>query len=252
MNEKEISIKSTDGIVLNALISKVSDNKKVVILCHGITANKEECGMFTKLTSELRNYKINSLRFDFRGHGKSTGNDYEMTPTKEAEDVKSVMKYVTELGYNEIVILGASFGAGAISLVDYSQYKEVKAIIDWYGAIDYLKSTVSYWDEENRKIANEKGYVELKGKSFRLGKTCINEIYSLKPYENLAKVNLPILFLHGTKDEKVPHQISLDASKKCKNARIELIENAGHGFLDSKETMEQAIKITVDFIKEQL
>lgn len=28
MNEKEISIKSTDEIVLNALISKVSDNKK--------------------------------------------------------------------------------------------------------------------------------------------------------------------------------------------------------------------------------
>lgn len=167
MEEKEVNIESTDNIILNALLSTVSNDKKIVILCHGINSNKNEGEMFTKLASQLREKNINSLRFDFRAHGKSTGNDFEMTPMKEVEDIKSVLKYVKQLGYQEIIILGASFGASIISILDYSQYKEVKALIDWYGAIDYLKSTVKYWSKENRKIANEKGFVEIKSERTR-------------------------------------------------------------------------------------
>ena len=244
MTEKEINIKSTDDIMLNALLSEVSKEKKIVILCHGINSNKNECEMFINLTSKLRENKINSLRFDFRTHGKSTGNDFEMTPTKEVEDIESVLNYGIDLGYQKIIILGASFGASIVSLLDYNRYEEVEAIINWYGAIDYLNSSVNYWSKENRKIANEKGYVEIKsertGRRRKIGKNCMDEIYSLKPYEVLSKIELPILFVHGLEDKMVPYQISLKASKKCKNATIELIENAGHGFLETNETKDRA------------
>jgi len=77
----------------------------------------------------------------------------------------------------------------------------------------------------------------------------MEEIYTLKPYENLQKIDLPILFVHGLEDGMVPYQISLEASKKCKNATIQLIEEAGHGFLETEETVKRAIDITVDFIE---
>lgn len=71
MEEKEIDIKSTDNVILNALISEVSEvseDKKIVILCHDINSNKDECDMFVKLTQKLKENKTNSLKFDFRAH----------------------------------------------------------------------------------------------------------------------------------------------------------------------------------------
>lgn len=77
--EEKIFYKTTNNIKLCGLLSKVNSSNKIVILCHGIRGNKTERKSFNKLTSYLAENNYNSFRFDFRGHGESTGNDYEMT-----------------------------------------------------------------------------------------------------------------------------------------------------------------------------
>ena len=76
--EEKIFYNSTDNIKLCGLLSKVNNNKEIVILCHGLISNKESKG-FNTLVKELQLNNINSFRFDFRSRGESTGNFIEMT-----------------------------------------------------------------------------------------------------------------------------------------------------------------------------
>lgn len=134
--EEKIYINSTDNIKLCALMGNISQNK-IVLLCHGIRGNKDERRSFCVLAEEIQKHGYSTIRIDFRAHGESTGVDYEMTISKEIEDVETVLNFLGSKGYKEIIVLGASFGASIVSLVDYSKFDKVKALVLWYGALDY-------------------------------------------------------------------------------------------------------------------
>jgi pimeloyl-ACP methyl ester carboxylesterase len=253
--EQKIFYDSTDGVKLCGLLSRVNDNNKIVVLCHGLNGNKTERNSFNPFVEKLQKQNINSFRFDFRGHGESTGNDFEMTPTKEVEDLEKTIEHLNSIGFNEIVLLGASFGGSIISLLDYNKYNCVKALICWYGCLDYFYTIEAegFFSKEHRDIAEKNGWFEVTskrtGRVFRLGKTLYDEVYKIVPYESLIKVELPILFVHGLIDNMVPYESSVKVSKMCKNAKLELIENGSHTFDNDVNALNKAIDVSIDFIK---
>lgn len=253
--EEKIYFDSTDNIKLCGLLSVVNNDDRIVIMCHGIRANKTERGSFNKLVEHLQQAGINSLRFDFRGHGESTGNDFEMTPLKEVEDLESTIKMLEDKNYNNIVLLGASFGASIISLFDNSKYSSIKGLISWYGCLDYFATIEEdqFFSDEHMQIAKEKGYYESiskrTGKSFKLGINLFEEVHKLVPYKYLVKKDIPILLVHGKIDSMIPYTLSEKVSKMCKNARLELIENGDHTFDNDQDALNKACEVTVDFIK---
>ncbi len=121
---------------LCGIINNVN-NKKIVIMCHGIRGNKDECGSFVILEQELQKNGFSSFRFDFNGHGESEGRDYEMTISNEIADIESTVKILIEKGFAEIILLGGSFGAGIVSLFPFEKYNCIKGLVLWYGALDY-------------------------------------------------------------------------------------------------------------------
>ena len=149
-----------------------------------------------------------------------------------------------------------SFGGSIVSLYDYENCNIVKGIVLWYSALDYLTFTKknTLLSKENKKIADKQGYYELtvNNKKYKLGKELYHEVYNLVPYKNIIKLNLPILFVHGKKDEIVPYELSIKVSKMCKRPQLELIENGNHSFKNDNEDLNKAIEITVDFIKKVL
>lgn len=252
--EEKIYIDSTDHIKLCALMANISQDK-VVLICHGIRGDKNERGSFIALANEIQKQGYSTIRIDFRAHGESTGIDYEMTISKEIEDVESVLKFLENKGYKEIIILGASFGASIVSLVDYSKFNKVKALVLWYGALDNYNvlRTDDFLSEKNKKIAIKEGFYKSynkAGKLFRFGVPLFEEINKYKPKENIQKINLTKLFVHGLSDETVPHQVSVELHSKCTNSRLELIKNGSHTFDTDEQSLKDAIEKTVDFIKE--
>ena len=254
MIEQKIYYDSKDNIKLCGLLSVVNECKKIIILCHGLKGNKTETGSFNFLVKELQAQNINSFRFDFRGHGESSGNDYEMTVTKELEDLEKTIDMLIKKGFNEFIILGASFGASIMSLLDYNKYNCVKGLINWYGAIDY-KATIeddSFFSVEHKKIAVRDGFYPIvskrTGKVFKLGLPLFEEIDTIVPYKKLIEVELPILFVHGLVDDMVPYQLSEKVCSMCKNAKIKLIENGNHTFSSDKKALDQAIDESIIFI----
>lgn len=256
--EEKFYYDSTDNIKLSGLLSKVNDSKSIIILCHGLKADKTERNSFSKLVEKLQNHNINSFRFDFRGHGESTGNDFEMTPLKEVEDLESTIKMLEEKDYDNIVLLGASFGAGIISLLDNSKYPSIKGLISWYGCLDYFATIEEdhFFSDEHMQIAKEKGYYEIiskrTGRSFKLGIKLYEEIHKLIPYEYLIKKDIPILFVHGLVDTMIPYTLSEKVHRLCKNSELILIENGDHIFDNDKQALEKACNVTVEFTNEIL
>lgn len=254
--EEKIFYNSDNNIKLCGILNK-SKNDKIVIMCHGIRGNKEECGSFTYLAEKLHQEGYSSFRFDFNGHGESEGKDYEMTISKEISDLKNTINMLKEKEYREFVLLGASFGASIVSLFPYIEFNCVKGVILWYGALDY--DYIKYgnlFTENNKNTAQSNGFYISKsintGKEFKFGLELFNEVDRYKPYEKLRKCDLPKLFVHGEIDSAVPYKLSKDVAEMCNNAKFELIENGEHTFQNSKEAIERAVDVTVEFIKKVL
>lgn len=252
--EEKIYINSTDNIKLCALIANISLDK-VILLCHGIRGDKDERGSFTTLAKTIQEEGYSTIRIDFRGHGESKGIDYEMTISKEIEDLESVIKFLISKGYKEIIVLGASFGASIVSLVNYSKFDEVKALILWYGALDNydMLRTDNFLSERNKEIALRDGFYTSHnkvGKIFRFGIPLFEEINIYKPKDRIQTINLPKLFVHGLADETVSYKVSVEVHSKCTNSKLELIENGSHTFDTDNKALKDAINKTVDFIND--
>ena len=178
-----------------------------------------------------------------------------MTSTKEVEDLEETIKMLNNRGFDEIVVLGASFGGSIISLMDYNKFDSIKGLICWYGAIDYFATIEAegFFSEEHKNIAEENGYFEVKskrtGKVFKLGLPLYKEVYSIVLYKKLINVELPILFVHGLIDNMVPYDLSVKVSKLCKNSKLELIENGTHTFDNDMNALNKAIDVSIEFVK---
>lgn len=254
-DEKKVYYKSFDDVKLCGILSKVNDDDKIVIFCHGLNSDKSGREIYTKFAKVLREENINSFRFDFRAHGESTGTDYEMNISKEIKDVESTLDILISKGYKNIIIHGSSFGGGIIALLDYNKYKEVKGLVFWYAALDFNVATTKkglLLSKEHLEIAKKEGYFTVfnpkTGRKFRLGESVFYEAGIYYPYKNLIQFDLPMLFLHGTADMVVPYQLSENVAKMCKNSKLELIRNGTHAFAGNQVDIDDAISRTNKFI----
>lgn len=243
---------SINGLRLCGVLTESESKNRIVIMCHGIRGNKDECGAFTLLSEKLLGIDYSSFRFDFNGHGESEGKDLDMTITREIKDLESTVKMLEGKGYKDIILLGGSFGASIVSLFPFDKYDSVKAIVLWYGCLDYDYARFgNLFTEENMKIASKDGYYTSRsmntGEEFKFGYDLFKETYKFKPYEYLIKCNLPKLFVHGDKDNALQYELSEKVCNQCSNATFRLIKDGGHTFMNSSDAINTAVDVTVNF-----
>ncbi len=260
--EEKIYFKNADGLKICGILTKLTklekDGDKCIILCHGITVDKDEDGIFTELAKKLAEVGFAVLRFDFRGHGESEGNSVDITIAGEERDLRAAMKFLQNLGYKRFGILGASFAGGAVSLFTVKHQNIVKALVLWNAVIDYhslLEPTLP-WSSENfgkdqMKKLERQGFIEIGSSKFKIGQNLFSEMASLQPWKELQKLNIPILFVHGDKDSYVPYSDSVKYSR-LKNARLQTIPGGEHGFQENRKSSQLANKVTVEFFLKNL
>jgi len=257
--EEKVFFTNTDGLRLcGVLIKPQKETQKCVVLCHGITVDKDEDGIYTKLARKLADVGFAAFRFDFRGHGESEGNSTDMTVKGEERDLEAAIEWLKNKGYKKFGIVGASFGGGATSLFTSKHQDIVFAFSVWNAVVDYssLINPILPWQKKRwgkpafDRVENN-GFTTL-GSGFKVGKGLMYEIKNLKPWEELLKVKIPVLFVHGDRDTYVPYDDSVKYSKMLTNAQLVTVKGAEHGFHDRKEDSELADKVTVDFFLENL
>ena len=234
-NEKIINYNSIDGTRLSGTFMRKKPNKSCVIMCHGLKTDREEYGDFTKLSEILVNNGYDTFRFDFRAHGKSDGKDIEMTMEGLKKDLEANLWLVQNEGYSQMIVLGASFGASVLSLINYAYFPQVKKLIVYSGSIDNNNGNPKgSLGIQNYESALVEGSVNIKSKTtdkvMTLSRTFMRETRNLKPEEKIKEINIPILFLQGTEDQTTPYKINKNIAEQCKEAYFVAIEGASHGF----------------------
>jgi acetyl esterase/lipase len=124
------------------------------------------------------------------------------------------------------------------SLGNADQPCHVQAAVDWFGPTDFLKMDEQLMESGMAPDAGEEHSGSHSPESLLLGKqiTLIPKVVRSANPETYIHPNLPPFFIqHGTKDNTVPHQQSVNFAAKvreiCGSDRValELLEGARHG-----------------------
>ncbi|GJM94094.1 hypothetical protein PR202_ga10710 [Eleusine coracana subsp. coracana] len=117
-SEQRVVVANRHGENLVGVLHHTGSNK-VVVLCHGFTATKDD-SIILDLTAALTKKGISVFRFDFSGNGQVTSalfvsqeseGDFQYgNYRKEADDLHSVVSYLSQEKYDVTTVVGHSKG----------------------------------------------------------------------------------------------------------------------------------------------
>jgi pimeloyl-ACP methyl ester carboxylesterase len=251
---------------------------KPVVFIHGWPLSGS---MWEYQVTQLPQHGLRCIIYDRRGFGKSdrpfTGYDYNTL----AGDLKSLLD---ELNINDVTLVGFSMGGGEIAKY-FSLYngKRISKVVLISAVVPYLLKTPDNPDgvpqehfDKNRKAitADRPTFLEGFNKDFygvgpanhpvtdaylanSLNKAmdaspiatieCAKSFSSTDFRQDIKKINVPTLIIHGDKDKTVPIKLTGEQSAKLISGAIfKVYEGAPHGlWFTEKEKLNQDL---IDFI----
>lgn len=252
-----VRYQSSDGIMLDAIAEESAVPKAVVLMLHGINADKDEEGLFRRLSKRLASEKYNSFRFDFRSHGASSGNQGFVTIAGETEDYYASLEKIQQKWALPVIVVAASFGAVSF-LNSYTKYTNdsVRGVVLLNPVLDlqatFLNSEFPQFREvfsqESFDKIRENGYVML-DRRLKICKEFFEEIQTMKPYKSLFQIKVPVLLIHGEQDVCVPIELSFKYINEIEKCEFITIKNANHGF-GRKAEEEKVVSSICDWLKQ--
>lgn len=225
LNLKSICMKASDNYNLCGYLTSCKNSIGCIILSHGISCNHATMLHHVEF---FKNQNYDVLLVDQRGHGNSdlTISTYGF---KEKEDISLWIAYLRNIGYKKIGIMGHSMGA-SIALLTCSEPVKPDFVIS-ESAYSNLKDLIKFNSEDIKLLSP----IIL----FNLNLMCkILHRFSLEDIDVLKAIkssNIPILFIHGDKDELIPFHMSMDMSKATNND-IYIVKNCRHSIYNNIDT----------------
>lgn len=257
MKRKDFTLQNKDGLNL-AVIEEFPEGKgpfPTVVLVHGYASGKN-ANSNQALVDRLHAQGIATVRFDFRGHYDSEGKIEDVNISTGLEDLEAIMEHVLanpKVDRERLGIYGSSYG-GVVTEVFVSRNPIFTCIIlkapatDWNGG-----KWVRLGDDVIREWKNKGVYTfTYDDKAIPTPYSLIEDIASYDVYKEIASVKVPVLIVHGNKDESVP----LDQSKKLAeaigaNARLIVYPGANHRFTTSHD-FEKVVDDMASFFTKEL
>jgi uncharacterized protein len=196
---EKISIETRDSVVLQAWLCRPTSDDSLrgtVIVLHGIGSCKET--QFGR-AQQLAAHGYAALLLDLRAQGESSG-EYNTFGFREKYDLQDVVSTLEErFQQKNIGIWGASLG-GAIALQAMGHDPRICFGIIESTFDEYIKVCVEYGED----------YLGFKSRTLaqhvvdKAGSIAHFESDSVMPYQYAARIRVPMLFIHGDQDEKIP------------------------------------------------
>lgn len=252
MNEIKVLIfnKYNEKLVGTETIPSVEKEKyPAALLVHSFADTKEEDGKFDELAKRLAGSGILVYRFDFSGRGESDGDYSETSLSKQRFDLEKMIEFVKsqqKVDTSRIGILAQSFGTS----VTVALMPRVKTII-FMGSVAHLNEVMgaqSKWEKLDKKGISEK--VRQNGELIKIGPQFWTDFNNYNLLESIKRIDCPILFIHGSKDDKVPIS-EMEAYFENANEPREkiIIDGADH---ELKPYRDKMYEIVVNWFKKYL
>lgn len=215
---------------------------RIVVIGHGVTGNKDRPALIA-LAEGLAEADISALRFSFSGNGESGGKFIDSTISKEVEDLGSVFKVLTD---RKICYVGHSMG-GAVGVLRAAMDERIEALVSLAGMVH----TNDFAFREFGEVTPDQGFMwdEPDCPLSKLYMVDMETISSVA--KHASKFNGPWLLVHGSEDDIVPIQDSIDILQFA-NEPTELLELEGADHVFSGDSTAVMVKNVVEWISKKL
>lgn len=227
LSYQDITFLSQDGETkLNGWVIEPAGKVKMnIIFSHGYRKNRyHDTAGFLSLSKELVEAGYRVVMFDYRNSGNSEGS-LTTVGVKEKDDLMGAITW-TNTHFNEpIGLYGGSMGA-ATALLAAEGTEQVTAVVadsPFSNLKDYLGVNLSVWS----KLPN---FPFTSLILFLLPAVLDIDLEQANPLQALENISqTPVLFIHGDKDNKIPHAESIRMQKENPQLfQIWIPKGAGH------------------------
>lgn len=193
------------------------------------------------------------IRFDYTGHGQSSGNFRDGTIGSWQQDVLDV---IDTLGSDNNILVGSSMGAWQMLLAAKARSEKVMALVGIASAPDFTEKLI--WEQfslEQKQTMSEQGEVLLPScygeDPYPITKQLIEDGRKHLLLNSLIPINVPVRLIHGLKDEDVPWQFSVRLAEclASNDVQVHYIKNGGHR-LSEPEHLEILCKTVKNLLDE--
>ena len=182
---------------------------------------------------------LNFLKFEYSGHGKSTGEFVKGNISKWTNEAKELINSKLKKS-KKLIFIGSSMGSW-ISLNLFPVYKKkIKGFIGIGSAPEFIEKLM--WKKFNKKIKKiimiKKIYNLEHGEfTYPITKQLIFDGRKNKVLNNKINLQIPITLFHGEKDDVVPVNYSRKILSFCKKSKKKLIiiKNGQHSLSRKKD-----------------
>ncbi len=211
----------------------VDINRATVLFCGGFNSNmRGSKGAF--LSQYCQKKGLNFCRFDYQGHGESSGDFAEGTIGDWFDDALAILEQNSKA---PVVIVGSSMGGWMALLLAKQCPDLVKGLVLIAPAPDFPDKLM--WSAMDASVRSE---IETKGVWYRPSEFEGEESYpiTLNLIEESRRHNLldgdginfdgPVHILHGSSDEVVPmeHAFKVADALSSEDVTVEIIKNGDH------------------------
>ncbi len=234
-------IRNEHGEQLDWTYHKGKDNR-IVVIGHGVTGNKDRPALVA-LAEGLADAGISALRFSFSGNGESEGAFLDSTITKEVADLGSVLDNLNDY---KVCYVGHSMG-GAVGVLRAAIDERIEVLVSLAGMVH----TKAFADREFGDVTPDEGFM-WDEPDCPLSQAYMDDMIVIDSVAKQAsKFGGPWLLVHGSEDDIVPIQDSIDILNYA-NEPTELLDLPGADHVFSGDSTAVMVEKVVAWIEQKL
>lgn len=216
---------------INIAYKQLTGKTPGIIFCCGFMSEMRSTkAMFVE--DFCREHGYNLLKFDYRGHGQSSGDPAKCSINTWLTDSLTLIDQLTE---GPQIVIGSSMGAWISTLIAQARPEKIKGLLTIAAAPDFTEDLI--WEKlssEQKSVLlnNEVLYApsQYSDKPYAISKQLIEDSRQHLVLKNPIAINCPVRLLHGLADIDVPWQKSLRLSEQLqsKDVQLTLIKDGDH------------------------
>tara|TARA_R110002110_G_scaffold406421_1_gene626417 strand:- start:237292 stop:238035 length:744 start_codon:yes stop_codon:yes gene_type:complete len=172
-------------------------------------------------------------RFDYFGHGQSSGTLAEGSIGRWRDDTIAIIEQLTS---GPQLLVGSSMGGWLMLLVAIARPERVTALCGIAAAPDFTERLHDQrLNEQQRRELSETGFCELPnhyddGEPHRISRYLLEEGATHRVLHSEIAIDVPVRLIHGQCDDDVPWQLSLEIAQQLRSSDVEvqLVKNGDH------------------------
>ena len=193
-----------------------------VMFCGGLMSDMTGTKA-TALEAHCRAVGRAYLRFDYRGHGQSSGVFHKTTLGEWADDATAMLDEVTQ---GPMVVVGSSMGGWVMLLLALKRPERITALVGIAPAPDFIDAMWESFDEEVKETLRREGVYarpsEYSEDPYMISMQLIEEARQHTLLDKAISLTCPVRLLHGMQDPDVPWQHSLKIAEQLESQDVVL------------------------------